>query len=50
MQSKQEFARVAASRLSCKTGHGIHDYHERGAIRLPVPLITGFRPEDRGFQ
>jgi len=35
MQSKQEFARAAADRLSRKTGRGIHDYNERGAIRLP---------------
>lgn len=26
---------VAAGRLGCKTGHGIYDYDERGAIRLP---------------
>ena len=34
MQSKHEFARAAAGRLSPKTGHGIDDYNERGAIRL----------------
>jgi 3-hydroxybutyryl-CoA dehydrogenase len=28
---------VAAGRLGCKTGHGIYDYDERGAIRLPFP-------------
>jgi 3-hydroxybutyryl-CoA dehydrogenase len=28
---------VAAGRLGCKTGHGIYDYDERGAIRLPSP-------------
>jgi 3-hydroxybutyryl-CoA dehydrogenase len=28
---------VAAGRLGCKTGHGIYDYNERGAIRLPSP-------------
>ena len=37
MQSKQEFARVAAGRLGRKTGHGIYDHDERGAIRLPFP-------------
>jgi 3-hydroxyacyl-CoA dehydrogenase len=37
MQSNQEFARVAAGRLGRKTGHGIYDYDERGAIRLPSP-------------
>jgi hypothetical protein len=37
MQSKQEFDRVAAGRLDRKTGRGIHDYDERGAIRLPFP-------------
>ena len=26
---------VAAGRLGCKTGHGIYDYDERGAIRRP---------------
>ena len=28
---------VAAGRLGCKTGHGIYDYDERGAIRPPSP-------------
>jgi len=28
---------VAAGRLGCKTGHGIYDYDERGAIRLRSP-------------
>ena len=28
---------VAAGRLGCKTGHGIYDYDERGAIRLLSP-------------
>ena len=28
---------VAAGRLGCKTGYGIYDYDERGAIRLPSP-------------
>ena len=28
---------VAAGRLGCKTGHGIYDYDERGAIHLPSP-------------
>lgn len=28
---------VAAGRLGCKTGRGIYDYDERGAIRLPSP-------------
>jgi len=28
---------VAAGRLGCKTGHGIYDYDERGAIRRPSP-------------
>jgi 3-hydroxybutyryl-CoA dehydrogenase len=28
---------VAAGRLGCKTGHGIYDYDELGAIRLPSP-------------
>ena len=28
---------VAAGRLGRKTGHGIYDYDERGAIRLPPP-------------
>jgi 3-hydroxyacyl-CoA dehydrogenase len=37
MQSKQEFARVAAGRLGRKSGHGIYDYDERGAIRLLSP-------------
>ena len=37
MQSKQEFERVAAGRLDRKTGRGIYDYDERGAIRLPSP-------------
>jgi hypothetical protein len=37
MQSQQEFARVAADRLGRKTGHGIRDYDELGAIRLPPP-------------
>ena len=37
MQSKQEFALVAAGRLGRKTWHGIYDYDERGAIRLPSP-------------
>jgi len=35
MQSKQEFAGVAAGRPDLTTGHGIHHYDERGAIRLP---------------
>jgi 3-hydroxyacyl-CoA dehydrogenase len=37
MQSEQEFARVAAGQLGRTTGHGIYDYDERGAIRLPSP-------------
>jgi 3-hydroxyacyl-CoA dehydrogenase len=37
MQSKQQFARVAAGRLVRKTGHGIYDYDEREAIRLLSP-------------
>ena len=37
MQSKQEFARVAVGWLGRKPGHGISDYDERGAIRLPSP-------------
>ena len=37
MQSEQELARVAAGRPGRKTGHGIYDYNERGAIRLPSP-------------
>ena len=37
MQSEQEFARAAAGRLGHKSGHGIYDYDERGAIRLPSP-------------
>jgi hypothetical protein len=36
MQSKQQFARVAAGRLVRKTGHGIYD-DQRGAIRLLSP-------------
>ena len=28
---------VAAGRLGCKTGYGIYDYDERGAIRLSTP-------------
>jgi 3-hydroxyacyl-CoA dehydrogenase len=28
---------VAAGRLGCKTGRGIYDYDERGAIRLSSP-------------
>jgi 3-hydroxyacyl-CoA dehydrogenase len=28
---------VAAGRLGGKTGRGIYDYDERGAIRLPSP-------------
>ena len=28
---------VAAGRLGCKTGHGIYEYDERGAIRPPSP-------------
>jgi hypothetical protein len=37
MQSKQQFARVAAGRLVRKTGHGIYPYDEHGAIRLLSP-------------
>ena len=37
MQSEQEFARVAAGPLDLTTGHGIYNYDERGAIRLPSP-------------
>jgi 3-hydroxyacyl-CoA dehydrogenase len=37
MQSKQEFARVADGRLGRKTGRGIYDYNECGAIRLLSP-------------
>lgn len=49
MQSKQEFARVAAGRLGRKTGRGTYEY-ERGAIRLPSPHHRFRRPEERGFQ
>ena len=40
MQSKQQFARVAAGRLGCKTGHRTYGYDERGAFRLPTPAMA----------
>jgi hypothetical protein len=44
MQSKQQFARVAAGRLGCKTGHRTYGYDERGTIRLPSPAMAGLNP------
>jgi hypothetical protein len=44
MQSKQQFARVAAGRLGCKTWHRTYGHDERGAIRLPSPAMAGLNP------
>ena len=44
MQSKQQFARAAAGRLGCKTGHRTYGHDERGAIRLPSPAMAGLNP------
>jgi hypothetical protein len=44
MQSKQQFARVAAGRLGCKTGHRTYGHDEPGAIRLPSPAMAGLNP------
>ena len=44
MQSKQQFARVAAGRLGCKTGHRTYGYDEHGAIRPPSPAMARLNP------